>query len=96
MNEIVIDTVKRIVKLENNKICPDYDIDCFYVKNPFECFMGWIYCPGAKDHRLEPCQHITDKGCGIYKNRPIECKMYDCRRDSRMKGVSKLGGSLSG
>ena len=28
MNEIVIDTVKRIVKLENNKICPDLLLQC--------------------------------------------------------------------
>lgn len=28
-----------------------------------------------------PCQHLTDKGCAIYENRPYVCKLYDGRPD---------------
>ena len=28
-----------------------------------------------------PCQHLTEKGCGIYENRPFDCRMYDGRND---------------
>lgn len=26
----------------------------------------------------ETCQHCTSGGCGIYENRPNECKVYQC------------------
>lgn len=41
-----------------------------------------------------PCQHITNQGCKIYHSRPKACREYDCRYDSRMRGISELGGGL--
>jgi Fe-S-cluster containining protein len=28
----------------------------------------------------DPCQHLTDKGCKIYKDRPDACKYFDGRK----------------
>lgn len=30
------------------------------------------------------CQHLTENGCSIYKNRPLVCREYDGRKDPRM------------
>ncbi len=42
------------------------------------------------------CQHITKQGCKIYDSRPLACRGYDCQYDSRMRGISELGGTLCG
>ena len=28
-----------------------------------------------------PCQHLSEAGCGVYKDRPADCRMYDGRND---------------
>jgi Fe-S-cluster containining protein len=42
------------------------------------------------------CQHLTEKGCAIYENRPQVCRNYDGRRDPRLHmdclWVRKVGG----
>lgn len=28
-----------------------------------------------------PCQHLTTKGCAIYQKRPMDCALFDGRKD---------------
>lgn len=32
------------------------------------------------------CKQLTDKGCGVYKDRPLVCRTYDGRNDPKLKG----------
>ena len=38
---------------------------------------------GMKPYAIleQTCQHLTEKGCGIYQDRPFACQNYDGRRD---------------
>lgn len=48
-------------------------------------------CEWGGDHKLKPntnlrmspisgnCVHLGPEGCEIYNDRPLECRVYDCR-----------------
>ena len=36
-----------------------------------------------------PCPHLTDKGCKIYKVRPVICRIYDATEDPAARDKCK-------
>ena len=31
---------------------------------------------------ISPCRHLTETGCGIYKDRPLYCREFRCERNN--------------
>jgi Fe-S-cluster containining protein len=79
---------------EKTSLCMKCFYCCKSLYIPIDAGLGWIeflrQIRGVeiKFHNMTPfavvecpCVHLTKKGCSIYDKRPVDCAMFDGRRD---------------